>query len=179
MKSSLQITLFPSELGWMALLGADDVVHGLTFGHPSAAAALAAIDPQGLSTVAAPAPWSSTLMGRLQQYAAGSPDDFRDVPVSLGPLTEFQRRVIRRCRQIPFGRTLTYAMLAEKAGYPGAARAVGNCMAANRIPLIIPCHRVVGSGGGLGGYSARGGVKVKCRLLTLEGTKGRIERMKN
>jgi methylated-DNA-[protein]-cysteine S-methyltransferase len=63
---------------------------------------------------------------------------------------------------------LTYGELAAKAGYPGAARAVGNCMAANRIPLLIPCHRVVCAGGRLGSYSAPGGTVTKRRLLALE-----------
>jgi methylated-DNA-[protein]-cysteine S-methyltransferase len=76
--------------------------------------------------------------------------------------------VLQACRKIAPGKTLTYAELADKVGSPGAARAVGNCMARNRFPLIIPCHRVVGSNGHLGGYSAAEGIPFKKRLLELE-----------
>ena len=107
-------------------------------------------------------------MRRLQAYAAGNPDDFRDVPVDPGPESPFQASVWRHCRKIPIGQTLSYAELAAKAGSPGAARAVGNCMARNRIPLIIPCHRVVNANGSVGFYSAPGGARTKRRLLALE-----------
>jgi methylated-DNA-[protein]-cysteine S-methyltransferase len=95
-------------------------------------------------------------------------DDFRDVLIDPGPQTEFQRLVVDHCRQIPPGATLTYGELAARAGRPRSARAIGNCMAANRIPLIVPCHRVVGADGGLRGYSANGGLRLKQRLLDLE-----------
>ena len=82
--------------------------------------------------------------------------------------SRFQRRVLNQCRRVPCGATISYARLAAKAGYPGAARAVGNCMAGNPIPLIVPCHRVVCSDGRLGAYSAPGGTAMKRRLLALE-----------
>ena len=88
--------------------------------------------------------------------------------IDLGWTTEFQRRVIRRCRRIPYGKTATYGQIASAAGSPGAARAVGSCMAANRFPLIVPCHRVVRSGGGIGAFSAPGGTRTKRRLLAME-----------
>ena len=78
---------------------------------------------------------------------------------------------MHQCRRIPYGRTMSYAELAAKAGSPNAARAVGNCMAGNRIPLIVPCHRVVCSDGRLGSYSAPGGTRMKRRLLDLESKK--------
>ena len=71
-------------------------------------------------------------------------------------------------RNVPYGQTLSYAELAAKAGSPKAARAVGSVMAQNRVPLIIPCHRVVGSGGHLGGFSAPRGIAFKKQLLELE-----------
>jgi methylated-DNA-[protein]-cysteine S-methyltransferase len=139
----------------------------LTFGHASAEAALGAV-PSGLADKGRVGGWNPHLVGRLQAYALGGRDDFLDVEVDLETRTEFQRRILRLCRQIPFGQTRTYAQLAAQAGCPRAARAVGNCMAANPIPLVIPCHRVVASGGGLGGYSALGGLRMKRRLLALE-----------
>ena len=162
-----QTVAFRSALGWMAMVGQGRVLEQLTFGHPSAQAALAALDPE-LTRGARPGTWNPRLVERLQAFAAGRPDDFADVPVDSGAASEFRRRVLDCCRQILYGETLTYQQLATLAGSPGAARAVGNSMAANRVPLVIPCHRVVSSGGRLGGFSALGGVTTKNRLLALE-----------
>jgi methylated-DNA-[protein]-cysteine S-methyltransferase len=108
------------------------------------------------------------LAERIQSYAAGIDEDFSDVPLDLSHLTEFQRRVVKQCRRIRPGETLSYGELAAKAGYPGAARAVGSTMARNRFPIVIPCHRVVGSAGSLGGFSAPSGISLKRRMLDLE-----------
>ena len=159
--------VFPSQLQWIAVVAAGTTVKQLTFGHPTAAAARAAID-RGLLAGARAGEADSPLVQRLQAYAEGVADDFRDIPVDLRPAGPFRRRVLEQCRRIPYGAMLTYGELAAKAGYPGAARAVGNCMAANRIPLLIPCHRVVRAGGRLGAFSAPGGAATKRRLLALE-----------
>lgn len=82
--------------------------------------------------------------------------------------TEFQQRVLQLCYQIPFGETLSYKALAERAGRPLAARAVGQTMATNRIPLLIPCHRVIAANRTLCGFSAPGGIDTKRQLLALE-----------
>lgn len=149
------------------MVGQGRVLEQLTFGHPSAQAALASLDP-ALTRDARPGTWNPRLVERLQAYASGRPDNFADVPVDSGATTEFRRRVLQCCRHIPYGETLTYRQLATLAGSPAAARAVGNSMAANRIPLVIPCHRVVPAGGRLGGFSAPGGTNMKRRLLDLE-----------
>lgn len=80
---------------------------------------------------------------------------------------EFSRRVLRVARRIPFGSVSTYSDMARRAGSPRAARAAGNALGSNPIPIVVPCHRVVHSGGGLGGYG--GGLDKKRFLLTLEG----------
>ena len=90
----------------------------------------------------------------------------------LAGMTAFRRRVLRQCRKIPYGRTATYGQLAVKAGAAGAARAVGTCMATNRFPLIVPCHRVLPVGGRIGAFSAHGGPEMKRRLLTIEAARG-------
>lgn len=117
---------------------------------------------------AADDPQLAALVARLQAYARGAHDDFLDIAIDLGPQTAFQRRVIECCRRIPLGQTLTYGALAEQVGHPRAARAVGNCMRTNRIPLLVPCHRVIGSGGTMRGYSAGEGIRMKLRLLEME-----------
>lgn len=86
----------------------------------------------------------------------------------LAKLTPFQQKVLLECARIPRGKTISYAELARRIGKPKAARAVGNALAKNPLAPLIPCHRVVKSGGGLGGYSARGGVGKKRRLLARE-----------
>jgi methylated-DNA-[protein]-cysteine S-methyltransferase len=161
------IVAFPTRLGWMALAARDDVLCQLTFGYSTKAAALRALGRRPTLGIEE-TEWSQALVRRLQAYAAGGSDDFRDVRVDLGDLTAFQRRVLEGCRRIPYATTASYAELAAMAGSPRAVRAVGNCMAGNRVPLVIPCHRVVQSGGRLGGYSAPGGLRTKRRLLQLE-----------
>ncbi|MCX5671384.1 MAG: methylated-DNA--[protein]-cysteine S-methyltransferase [Planctomycetota bacterium] len=100
------------------------------------------------------------------EYLDGRRREFT-VPVDMAGLPPFHTRVLRACLRIPYGKTLTYAALAERAGSPRAARAVGQAMARNPLALVVPCHRVVAAGGGLGGYG--GGLDLKRRLLKLEG----------
>lgn len=160
--------VFPSDLGWMAMCGTTDRVHELAFGHRSADAArkaLKLLPPRGAKRNDL---WFDELVERLQSYAAGGREDFVDVPIAVEALTEFAKRVVDRCRHIPPGATVTYGALAKAAGRPGAARAVGNVMRTNRLPLIVPCHRVVGSGGKLHGYSTAEGLKTKRRLIEME-----------
>jgi len=84
-------------------------------------------------------------------------------------LTDFQRAVLRAAARIPYGQTESYGEIARKLRRPLAARAVGQALGANPLPLVIPCHRVLGAHGALGGYSAARGVTVKRWLLRLEG----------
>jgi methylated-DNA-[protein]-cysteine S-methyltransferase len=112
------------------------------------------------------------VLERLVQFAAGEAVDFSDIPVDGEHLSPFQRRVVRACRAIGRGQTRTYGELAAAAGSPGAARAVGRVMATNRTPLVVPCHRVVGASGSLGGFSAPQGVAMKRRLLMMESNGG-------
>lgn len=167
MNDANYVTTVSSELGWMALIGSGKMLKQLKFGYGSEAAALRSLDP-GLLQRAERGPWNEDLVERLLAYAAGEPVDFRDVLVDPGPVSDFRRRVLHHCRRIPHGKTLTYGQLAAKAGSQRAARAVGSCMAANRIPLIVPCHRVVPADGRLGGFSAIGGTATKERLLAME-----------
>lgn len=101
-------------------------------------------------------------------YFTGHPVRF-DVPIDLDSFDGFARRVLETCRRIPPGETKTYAQLAKAAGSAGAARAVGNTMARNLLPLVVPCHRVVRSDGSLGGFSTPQGLTLKEHMLELEG----------
>jgi O-6-methylguanine DNA methyltransferase len=101
----------------------------------------------------------------IMEYLRGQ-RAFFSVPVDLSEVPEFQRRVLEAARQIPFGEARPYAWIAERIGHPHAVRAVGTALGRNPVPLIVPCHRVWRSDGGLGGYLF--GVGVKRRLLELE-----------
>jgi methylated-DNA-[protein]-cysteine S-methyltransferase len=163
--------VFTSDLGWMALAWEGDKLTRLTFGHPSRTAAAASLEADGLlRTIPSTVPgWIEDLAGRLQSYAAGNDERFDDVPLDLSHLSAFQLRVVKACRRIGRGRVRTYGDLAASCSSPRAARAVGSVMARNRFPIIVPCHRVVGSAGSLGGFSARDGISMKRRMLEMEG----------
>jgi len=161
------IVLFNTALGWMAMVGAGKALKRLTFGHESPETALDHLGPV-IRADARVGPWNQPLVKRLQAYAKGAQDDFRDVLLDLGKQTDFQRKVRECCRRVAYGRTSSYGELASAAGYSRAARAVGSCMAGNPIALIIPCHRILASGGRLGGYSVRQGTCMKERLLGIE-----------
>jgi methylated-DNA-[protein]-cysteine S-methyltransferase len=102
----------------------------------------------------------------LDEYFGGKRTAF-DIPVDWRLHDGFSRRVLRATARIPYGRLLTYAQVAAKAGSPRGSRAAGNALGSNRIPIVVPCHRVVRTGGALGGYT--GGVARKEYLLDLEG----------
>ena len=102
----------------------------------------------------------------LDEYFAGERTGF-DVPVDWRLSEGFGRRVLRATARIPYGEVLTYKQVAAKAGSPRGSRAAGNALGANRMPIVIPCHRVLHSSGGLGGYT--GGLDKKEHLLRLEG----------
>jgi len=108
-----------------------------------------------------------TIQKQITAYFEGDYVDFRDVPVVLNT-GAFTMRVLEACRSVRFGQIVTYGRLAELAGRPGSARAVGMALAKNPLPLIIPCHRIVCADGSLGGFSAFGGIGLKKRLLELE-----------
>ncbi len=111
-------------------------------------------------------PQGSGIVRMLEAYFENGTERFSGLEFKLGGMTPFQRKVLETIYKIPPGETMTYGEVAKAAGRPGAARAVGNVMAHNPIPLILPCHRVVATNG-LGGFT--GGLDVKRKLLRLEG----------
>lgn len=157
-----------TSLGWIAVALQGDAVAQLVFGHATAREALRRVGGTGKSAGRTPTRFARDLVERLQAYADGAVDEFRDIPIVDGHLTPFGRAIVARCRAIPYGQTRTYGELAGLAGRPGAARAIGQVMASNTVPLIVPCHRVVAAGGLLGGFSAPQGLAMKRRLLALE-----------
>jgi O-6-methylguanine DNA methyltransferase len=163
-----QLTAFDSPIGWIALaIDEGGVVHELTLAHRSASAALAAIRPERACSTR-PSKVLNGLARRIRAHLGGRPDDFGDVRVDTSYLTPLGRKVFAYCRRIPCGETRTYGELAAAVGRPGAARAVGQFMASNRTPILVPCHRITAAGGRLGGFTAPGGIRLKKKLLAME-----------
>ncbi len=109
-------------------------------------------------------------VAQLRAYLDGRRTTF-DLPLDLRMARDFQRQVLMAALKIPRGSVATYGQIAQRIGRPRAARAVGQALGHNPLPIIIPCHRVLASDGSLGGYSGRDGIKTKARLLELEGVR--------
>jgi methylated-DNA-[protein]-cysteine S-methyltransferase len=168
------LSIFDTELGWFGLMGCGDAVQRIFLGHLSAEQVRRAA-ASTLATVGVEEPpnendWNPKLRRALQDFARGIPTHFAEVKLDLAESTPFRKRVLEQTRKIAYGQRLTYGELAARAGKPGAARAVGSVMASNPLPIVIPCHRVVASGGALGGFSAPQGIELKRRLLEMEAT---------
>ncbi len=104
---------------------------------------------------------------QLGEYLDGNRHQF-NLPIDFTRVTPFQAQVLRLTMNIPYGQTSTYKDIALRLGKPNSARAVGRAEATNPIPLVIPCHRVVGMDGTLHGYGGPGGIKLKSWLLNME-----------
>ena len=109
-----------------------------------------------------------TVRTLLDRYLRGLRVDF-DIDVDISHLENFTRTVLTKLRKIPYGEVRSYGWIAKELGYKGAARAVGQALKRNPIPIIIPCHRVIREDGSIGGFSM--GIRLKEKLLALEGVK--------
>lgn len=123
----------------------------------------------GTNQRSAPPREIAAVIGKIRKHLQGETQDFRDVAVDLDGATPFFRQVYDATREIPPGQTRTYGEIAKAAGQPAAAQEVGQAMAKNPVPIIVPCHRVSAASGKLGGFSAPGGPATKAKLLALEG----------
>ncbi len=164
MAGELKYTTFNTALGWVGVLGWAKGLLQTTLPHRSAQEV-----KQLLGDRVKDATWSADffadLIQRLRTYFGGHRVTFPN-ELDLSQATAFQREVWEVTRLIPYGETRSYTWVAEQLGKAGAMRAVGQALARNPLPIIIPCHRVLASDGKLGGYS--GGVEMKRYLLRLE-----------
>jgi len=153
--------------GWTGIVSSDQGITRLVLPKPSLEDVLEQLRPSPALHLA----WTPLLVRAHSQicaYLAGRRQPFT-IPTDLRYATPFAAEVLRHAQQIPWGHTSSYGDLAKAVGRPGAARAVGQAMAANPMPLLIPCHRVVGTDGSLTGFG--GGLEQKRALLRLEGVR--------
>jgi methylated-DNA-[protein]-cysteine S-methyltransferase len=116
-----------------------------------------------------PPPGVQRVVDRVLALLNGEATDLSDIPVDLAEAPDFHRRVYEVARTIPPGRTMTYGEIARRLDAPHESREVGQALGRNPIAIIVPCHRVLGADGKMGGFSAPGGVTTKRRILEIEG----------
>lgn len=160
---NLYYALIETPLGWLTLVGENGALVGISLPKPTKSAAEAGLPDAAVEDVDR----FGELPELLRLYFEGQTVSFAGIPVRLDGAGEFEMRVLQETMKIPHGSLTSYKELAALAGSPRAARAVGNAMRRNPIPIVVPCHRVLHSDGRIGGYA--GGLDMKRKLLALEG----------
>ena len=161
----LTFVLFDTCLGWMGIVSSPSGLSMVILPQESRDAVLCKVMNCGCAAEEQSPALFGDLPHRLSRYLEGEPVDFPD-KLDLGEVTRFQQNVWQAVRTIPYGETRSYGWVAGKLGSPKTARGVGQALAGNTLPIVIPCHRVIGSNGSLGGFG--GGVEIKEVLLRLE-----------
>ena len=164
------LAIFEAAIGTCAIVWTARGVAGVQLPETTELATRARLQrrfPDAEETV--PPPSVQRAIEAIVALLRGEARDLRDVPLDLEGVPEFNKRVYEIARKIPAGRTMTYGEIAKELGDRLLARAVGQALGHNPVPLIVPCHRVVAASGKSGGFSAGGGVVTKLRLLTIEG----------
>lgn len=163
--SSNKYHLVELTIGWAGLAGSERGLRRLSL-KPTPQEVMEGLGAEVDGAEDDPTPFSE-IEDCLRRYAAGDIFALNQIQLDLSGTPPFFKAAWTACRRIPPGETRSYAWLANEAGNPLAVRAAGQSMARNRFALIVPCHRVIASDGGLGGYGG-GGLRVKARLLQME-----------
>lgn len=181
MREPQRYDVFETARGFVAIAWSAAGITSLRLPVGSPAAAEHALLKQALlkrvarAVRATPPAEVAAVIDAAKRYFAGEHVDFSCVAIDLGEQDPFFARVYALIRKLGWGETTTYGAIAKELGAgPEAARDVGKAMAANPVPLIVPCHRVLAAGGKIGGFSAPGGSDTKMRMLELEGAAPRI-----
>ena len=160
--------VFYTSWGWAAVLGKNRTIQRSVLPTLSLMNIRQYIEQTGLDTQFVVLPdYSFPVVNKFRAYYDGAIINDWDIELSLDNLPPFSRKVVEFVHTIPYGETLTYGEVARAVGKPGAARAVGQALKRNPLPLIIPCHRVVASNGP-GGFTSPGGVATKLEMLQWE-----------
>jgi methylated-DNA-[protein]-cysteine S-methyltransferase len=165
-----QYTLFETAIGWAGLAWGGKGLVGVHLPEPSPETARKSFLRRFPDAIEAPpTPHVERAITGIRELLTGQPVDLLDVPIDIDRVPEFNARVYEIARAIPPGETLTYGEIAVKLGDKLLARDVGAALGKNPWPIVVPCHRVTAANGKPGGFSARGGVNTKLKLLTIEG----------
>ncbi|MEO8114646.1 MAG: methylated-DNA--[protein]-cysteine S-methyltransferase [Phenylobacterium sp.] len=165
-----QYTLFETAIGWAGVAWGDKGLVGVHLPEREPDTARRSFLRRFPDAVeAAPTAAIGKVIADIGELLAGKPVDLLDAPIDIARVPEFNARVYEIARAIPPGETLTYGEIATRLGDRLLARDVGAALGKNPWPIVVPCHRVTAAGGKLGGFSARGGVNTKVKLLAIEG----------
>jgi methylated-DNA-[protein]-cysteine S-methyltransferase len=170
-QSGTGYTLFDTAFGPCGLAWSSAGLTRLQLPERDRTATEARLCRRGDYQVTQPTPIAARAIAALKTYFDGQRVDFDELSLDLSGVPEFHARTYAATRRLGWGQTTTYGELAAELGSTGAARAIGQAMGRNPIPIIIPCHRVLASGRKIGGFSAYGGALTKERLLTMEGVR--------
>ncbi len=166
--------LFKSRWGWMGMSESGKGIDRIVLPQTSKRRALAALrEPASGVPVMERSLQLERAQAQMLDYLTGTRQTF-DIPLDLSQGTAFQRRVWRTLLRVPYGKLRSYQWVAARVGGRQYARAVGNAVGANPLPIVVPCHRIVAHDATLGGFS--GGLPTKRKLLTLEGTLVQLQR---
>ena len=169
----MHYTLFETAIGSCGVVWNDRGLTGVHLPDANPSRTRASVERRFPGAVpAAATPEVQQAIDSIVALFRGERRDLRDIVLDFEGLAPFNRRVYELARTIPPGATLTYGEVAMRLGSPGMARAVGQALGQNPWPIVVPCHRVLAADGGMGGYSAPGGVATKRRMLEIEGVEG-------
>lgn len=164
--------LFETAIGTCAIAWGPNGIVGTSLPSKSAAVSRAFLTKRFPDAVEAPPPPAvKAVIDDIIALMQGEKRDLKSAELDLTGIADFHRRAFDLARNIPPGEVQTYGEVAKRLGDPGAARAVGQAMGANPFPIIVPCHRVLASGGKTGGFSAPLGLETKMQMLTIERAK--------
>lgn len=155
--------VFATDWGWWGLQASARGIVRVVLPQPSRQQARKQLDEVRSSA----GPLAEEAARQIQEYLRGRRQHFT-LPVDWELMSGFARLILEGCAQIAYGETISYAELARRAGHKRAARAAGQALGANLVPILVPCHRIICADGSLGGFS--GGLETKRRLLELEGS---------
>ena len=166
--TELSFDIFETPQGWVGVLASERGIRRTTLPESTIEATRDKLGGEVDEAEQTPERFID-LRSRIERFLDGRDVDFSDVPIDVDDASPFHQAAWQACRTIPSGETRPYKWLASEAGRPGAPRAAGQAMARNRLPFLIPCHRVIASDGSLGGYgSGRTRLDLKRRLLDME-----------
>jgi len=169
---STHFALFDTAIGTCGIVWGESGIAGMQLPESreeQARARLAKRYPD--ASEATPSPAIKKVITEIRALLDGEARDLSSIRLDMAAVPEFERKVYEIARSIPPGRTTTYGEIAARLGDKALSRDVGAALGRNPFPIVVPCHRVLGTGGKTGGFSARGGVDTKMKMLQIEGAK--------